>query len=594
MAKYLLQTLYLKARWVRDPNAQPGEFGMKKLSDDCLIEVIKDDETDTSEIKIIERPTIEFYTVDDELNCPHYNQMYIPKGLLTTHTVEYSKREFEMCKYLGIENEYRRLKSEANKHYMNWEDSRNARENFRKFMNEKVYKSPFLYGATTSIEEFYKTKFMLEHGNVPPKRLNVSYYDIETYIYHFKNKVDQNNPEAPINIITYYNNKYNHFYCLILEIDEIPAIQEVKENLNQFISEYIAEDFQDIPDVKLVFEFYDSEIMLMRRFMDLVHKDKPDFALAWNDNYDKKYIMGRMKKYNLNLSQEWCHPDIPDQYKQFQFIEDPERSEKPTFGAKSDDGKKDHSRLWDKTLCPGYTLFVDQMSLFSNMRKRSLERSYRLDAIAEKIVGANKVDLHEFGLTIRNAPFRDFKKFLKYSCRDTKLLYMIESKDNDLVNYLMLTDNSDFWNGVNVSIVIKNSYYMHFLKNGYEIGNTIDYGIKEKIDGALVQEPLLVDVPPLKINGKRTKIFRNVLDFDAKSLYPSLMNQGKIGKENQKYRIVNLVDENNMYKMSGQEFNQFLQTKDVAIIDMCEQLYGLPDIQTVLGDLEELLMGKEV
>ena len=593
MAKYLLQTLYLKARWIKDPNAQPGEFGMKKLSDDCLIEVIKDDETNTSEIKIIERPTIEFYTVDDELNCPHYNQMYIPKGLLTTHTVEYSKREYEMCKYLGIENEYKRLKAESNRHYMNWEDSKNARENFRNFMNEKVYKSPFIYGATTTIEEFYKTKFMMENGSVPPKQLNVSFYDIETYIYHFKNKVDQNNPEAPINIITYYNNKYNHFYCLVLEIDEIPAIQEVKQNLNQFISEYIAEDFQDMPDVKLIFEFYDSEIMLMRRFMDLVHKDKPDFALAWNDNYDKKYIMGRMKKYNLNLSKEWCHPDIPDQYKQFQFIEDPDRSEKPTFGSKSDDGKKDHSRMWDKTLCPGYTLFVDQMSLFSNMRKRSLERSYKLDAIAEKIVGANKVDLHEFGLTIRNAPFKDFKRFLKYSCRDTKLLSMIENKDNDLVNYLMLTDNSDFWNGVNVSIVIKNSYYMHFLQNGYEIGNTIDYGVKEKIDGALVQEPSLVDVPPLKINGKRTKIFRNVVDFDAKSLYPSLMNQGKIGKENQKYRVVNLVDENNLYKMSGQEFNQFLQTKDVAIIDMCEQLYGLPNIQTVLGDLEEMLMGEE-
>jgi hypothetical protein len=593
MAKYLLQTLYLKAKWVRDPNVAPGEFNMKKLSDDCLIEVIKDDETNTSEIKIIERPTIEFYTVVDHLNCKPYNEMYINKGALETHVVEYSKRELEICKYLGIENEYKTLKNNMNKHYMNWEDARNARNAFKTFMNEKVYKSPFIYGATIAIEEFYKTKFMLENGNTPPKKLNISFYDIETYIYHFKNKVDQNNPEAPINIITYYNNKYNHFYCLVLEIDEIPQIQEVKQNLQQYISEYIAEDFADMPDTQLFFEFYDSEVMLMRRFMNLIRRDKPDFALAWNDNYDKKYIMGRMKKYNLNLSEEWCHPDIPEQYRQFQFLEDPQRSEKPTFGGGGgDDNKKDHSRLWDKTLCPGYTLFVDQMSLFSNLRKRSLERSYKLDAIAEKIVHANKVDLHEFGLTIRNAPFKDFKRFLKYSCRDTKLLAMIENKDNDLINYLMLTDNSDFWNGVNVSIIIKNAYYMHFLKNGYQIGNTIDYGVKESIDGALVQEPSLVDVPPLKINGKRTKIFKNVVDFDAKSLYPSLMNQGKIGKENQKYRILNIVDENDVYKMSGQEFNQYLQTKDVAIIDMCNQLYGLPNIQDILGDFEEMLMDK--
>ena len=71
--------------------------------------------------------------------------------------------------------------------------------------------------------------------------------------------------------------------------------------------------------------------MLIRRFMNLVHSDKPDFALAWNDNYDKKYIMGRMKHYGLDLNKEWCHPDIPDQYKQFNFVEDGQRREKTSF-----------------------------------------------------------------------------------------------------------------------------------------------------------------------------------------------------------------------------------------------------------------------
>ena len=42
--------------------------------------------------------------------------------------------------------------------------------------------------------------------------------------------------------------------------------------------------------------------------------------------------------------------------------------------------------------------------------------------------------------------------------------------------------------------------------------------------------------------------------------------------------------------MSGQEFNQYLQTKDVSIIDMCHDLYGLPNIETVLGDLEEKIV----
>lgn len=592
MALFLLQSIYLKPVWVPDPDAQPGQFSMKKLSDDALIQVIKNDETNTSEIRIIERPTIEFYTVRDEANCKPFNEICIDASKVETHTVEYSKREFEMCKYLGIETEYRQLKQAANRRYPTWEMAQKARNEFRDFMNKKVYMSPYIYGASTTIEEFYKSKFMMENGSRPPRTFNMSYYDIETYIYKYNEKVDQNRPIAPINVITYYNTKYNHFYCLVLEIDEIPAIQEVKNNLQEYIREYILEDFEDIPDVKLHFEFYDSEIMLMRRFMNLIHLDKPDVALAWNDNYDKKYIIGRMKHYNLDVSQEWCHPDIPDQYKQFSFIEDKARSE--TSFTKKADGSKgtDYSRLWDKTICPGYTLFIDQMSLYANLRKRRTERSYKLGDIAEFEVNATKVNLHDFGLNIRNAPFKDFKRFLKYSCKDTKLLYMIENKNRDIGNFILKCGNSDVWDGVRVSIIIKNAYMFRMLNENKIIGNTVDYGVVEAIDGALVQKTELVDVPPVEIEGKKTMIFRNVVDFDAKSLYPSLMNQGKIGKENQKYRIMQIVDVDNKYLMSGNEFNQLLQTKDVSIVDLCETLYGLPSVTEVLANLQNYLEEK--
>lgn len=587
MSKSLLQTLYLKARWVKDPQAQPGQFDMMKLSDDALIMVIKDDETNSSEIKIIERPTIEFYTIKDPDSCKPYNEMYIKKDLVDTHVVEFSKRDAEICKYLGIYDEYQNLKREANKRHFDFEDSKRARDNFKNFMNEKVYKSPLIYGADVGIEEYYRTKFMLEHGDKTPKVLNISFYDIETYIYHFKTQVDQNNPEAPINIITYYNSKYKHFYCLILNIEEIKDIEVVKANLSSYIQEYILEDFKDDPEIKLNFEFYDSEILLIKRFHELINKDKPDFALAWNDNYDKKYIMGRERIHGLNIAQEWCHPDIPEQYRQMNFVEDGQRKEKGfNPGAKN---KKHHSRLWDKTLVSGYTLYFDQMSLFSNLRKRNIENSYKLDAIAEKIIHANKVDLHEFGLTIRNAPFKDFKTFLKYSCRDTRLISLIEDKDKDLQNYISLTENSDIWAGVNVSIVIKNAFYKRFCENGYVIGNTVDYGVKESIDGALVQDPLLVDAPSVEINGKKTKLFRNVVDWDAKSLYPSLMCQHKIGKENQRYRILNITDINGRFIMTGQDFNQFLQTQDVSIIELCNQLYGLPHINEILSDFERCI-----
>lgn len=590
--KFLLNTIYLRARWVKDPDAPPGGFNMKKLSDDCLIMVIKDSETNSSEIKIIERPTIEFYTIKDPNNCKPWNEMYIDKSLVDTHVVEFSKRDLEICRYLGIDNEFRRLKREMNRYFYGSEDYVAARNNFNNFLNENVYKSPYIYGADIAIEDFYKTRFMIENNHALPTKLNISYYDIETYIYHFKTQVDQNTPDAPVNIITYCNSKYNHYYALVLRLPEIEAQKEIEDDIQSYLEEYIKEDFEDNPEmyesIKVV--FFDSELLMIKAFMQLIHQDKPDFALAWNSNYDIKYMSGRLKMFGANLSETWCHPDIPELYRRYSYIEDSQRKEKSFFGGGGN--QKHYSRLWDKAIIPGYTLFFDQMSIYSNLRKRYIENSYRLDAIAEKEIKAHKVNLHEHNLTIRNAAFRDFKLFLKYSIRDTKLLEEIETKVQDLMQFISLADNTYIQDGVNVSIIIKNAFYMMFEEDNKVMGNTIDYGVREKIEGALVQDPLLVkDVPSVEIDGKKTKIYKNVLDFDAKSLYPSLMCQHQIGKENQRYRITNITDSNDQFVMTGQKYNEYLQTKDVSIFNLANELYGLPNLEEVLSDIEKQVMG---
>jgi len=592
MGKYILNSMYLKARWRKADKVNPySDFNMEKISDDCLIQVIKDDETNTSEVQIIERPTIEYYTVIDEQNCTKYNQMYIDRSLVEPHTVEYSKREGDICKYLGIYDEYKRLKAEANKYHMDPIAAKMDRDNFKRFMNQKVYMSPLIYEADLAIEDYYKTAFMKKHGSKLPRILNISYYDIETFIYRFKEQVDQNNPLAPISIITYYNNKQNHFYALVLFLDEIRQVQmEVQSDIDAYINEYIKEDFEKIPDCKINIKFFESERTMLQAFHQLIQQDKPDFAMAWNSNYDNKYMLGREKILGLDIPSLWCHPDIPEQYRQFSFFEDPQRKEK-VFNAGDDSGNKKHfSRLWDWIVAPGPTTYIDQMSLYSNLRKRSIERSYKLDAIAEKEIHANKVDLADFGYNIRNAIVKDFKIFLKYSMRDTALLHLLEERNHDLITYLSLADNTDTKNGVNVSIIIKNAFYNRFLDNDQVMGNTIDYGIKESIDGALVQDPLLLEVPPVEINGHKTKIFRNVVDWDAKSLYPSLMCQHQIGRENQRYRILNITDQYGNFIMSGQDYNQYLQTKDVSIIDLCHDLYDLPNLEDIIADVENKIV----
>lgn len=583
-SRYVLNTMYLKARWEKDPNAAPGQFGMKKIADDALIMIIKDSDKKYADIQIIEKPTIEWYSVKDPNSVPPYNEMMLDRDLVDVHVCEYSKREIEICKYLGIEKEYERLK----KQQYNYDG---GREEFNKFMNENVYKNPLVYGVDMDIEDFYKTKFIEENGSDLPQNLNISFMDIETDIYtNTSENIDQNNTQGEIIVITYFNNISMEYYALLLHREEaIPEQRKIIEDPNKYLKDWILDDYTEDPNIDFHIEWYDDERMLMQRWADLVHRDKPEFCLAWNSNYDYKYIMNRSKMLGMNTVELFCHPDVPQEYHILKYQEDADRKQQSFTNGKKKDIKH-FSRMWDWIVAPGYTCFLDQMSVYSNLRKRSIEKSYKLDFITEKELKIHKVDLHSFGLTIRNAPFKNYNIFLKYSIRDTFLLYKLENKLKDIRSFITLCDNTKLEKGMNVSFVIKNAFLSMFRRNNQVIGNTINYGVDESIDGAIVGDPKLNDSCPIEINGKKTQIYKSVIDFDAKSLYPSTMRQFRIGKNSAFTRITHVIDEYGKCLMSGAEFNQMLQVKDVAIIQLCNTLYDLPTVEDVLGMLESKLM----
>lgn len=583
MSKYILNTMYLKARWEKDPNVPMGQFNMKKICDDLLLMVVKDSDEKYSKLEMIPKPTIEWYSVKDPNTVPNYNQMMLDKDLVDVHIVEYSKRDQDICKYLGIEKEYEQLK----KNQYNYEGGRKA---FKDFMNEKVYKNPLIYGADMDLEDFYKTRFMEEHGSDLPSNLNISYMDIETDIYTPEDSeaIDQNNTLGEIIVITYFNNISKEYYALLAHRPDIPDQEEIVKNPTEYMKNWIIEDYKDDKDIDFHIEFFDDERMLIKRWSDLLHRDKPEFCLAWNSNYDYKYIMNRSKLLGMDTVELFCHPDVPMEYHVLKYQEDADRKKQDFSKGKKD--IKHFSRMWDWVVAPGYTCFIDQMSLYSNLRKRSIEKSYKLDYITEKELKIHKVDLHEFGLTIRNAPFKNYKIFLKYSIRDTFLLYKLEEKLKDISSFVTLSDNTKLEKGMNVSFVIKNAFWLMFEKNNQVIGNTIDYGISEKIDGAIVGDPLLNDGCPIEINGKKTQIYKFVTDFDAKSEYPSLMMQFRIGKNTAYTKITHVIDEYGKVLMSGKDFNQHIQTKETSLIQLCNKLYGLPTVEDVLGILENKLM----
>ena len=75
--------------------------------------------------------------------------------------------------------------------------------------------------------------------------------------------------------------------------------------------------------------------------------------------------------------------------------------------------------------------WFDQMLLYANLRKSGGQKeSYALDAIAYSELGKEKLEFGP-GETIKNLPWKNFKKFAEYNIRDVLLLYLLEQKNLD-------------------------------------------------------------------------------------------------------------------------------------------------------------------
>jgi DNA polymerase elongation subunit (family B) len=300
-----------------------------------------------------------------------------------------------------------------------------------------------------------------------------------------------------------------------------------------------------------------------------------------------------------------CHPEVPQKYRYVRYIID---EQKPSFGAKDADddedskkssnskGNKHPSRLWHWAMISGYTQFYDQMSLYSNMRKRSLLPSYKLDVIGENECGVNKVNFRKMGYTMQSVLHQNFPLFLAYAIKDTFVQKKIEEKVEDLDKYILFSGNTRFQKGTKISYVIKNVLMNSFMDNGWIIGNTIEYDIREKAPGAIVSRPELMLKKGLSLNGVESNVYEFVIDFDAASQYPNLMIAFNIAKNTIHNCIFSVVankkgaDSSHEKHISGGEaFNTALQTIDTSLFDLGTTYFGLPTVTDLMKEIESVL-----
>lgn len=535
---------------------------------DCILCTIKNCDTGETHLRIFPEPEIDFY-VTKTFSENAYPKIFLEKDKLIKHTCLYRDRDKELLRALNL---YQRGMELKRTDYMA----------YREFLEQHVRNSPYLYCADTNIEDYYKTEFEIRYGNPEIIPLKKSYFDIEVDVMEYDST--EADPRTPISAISYYIPETNIFHELLLVYEDNEGQKYVRSNTIDFIQKYLMNAEIKDPDLSFNIQFFENESDLIRYFFNIFHEEKCDFLTAWNSPFDVKYTLGRAVLLGMSIPDLICSPEIPNEFKRVIYNEDPDRNRK---------SDKYFHRLWDWIDMANYTMIVDQMSLYSNLRKRYQFQSYSLYSITKADLGITKVNLPEYGVTIRNAHVKNYPIFVQYSIMDTYLLHLLEERNNDLGSYISLCKNTRISKGVNISIVIKNILYKDFLLNGKIIGNNITYPIWNNIPGAIVASPDNINIKNIEVFGeKSTLIFDNIIDFDAKAEYPTIMRSWNICKNTVKRRFTTLVSSDNPENiiMTGEDYFKALETLDTSLFDICSNVFDLPSIESLIEDIEEEIL----
>lgn len=277
-----------------------------------------------------------------------------------------------------------------------------------------------------------------------------------------------------------------------------------------------------IPDCNLI--LVASEKELIQKFFELLKKEDIDVITGWNVKlFDIPYIIGRARLFFEDSEiQSW----LP-----FNILKERE----------TNIGGVDY-RIFE---FPGYTI-LDYMDLYKKFSGTSQE-SYALNFIAKAELDAQKLDYAEYG-SLREFYTKNFQRFAEYNIQDVQLVEQLDNK-------LRLIDLA-----VSIAYEAKIPFDVVFFAT--RIWGTIccDYLMRKNI------------IPPIQTTyakddqfvGAYVKevapgLYKNVVSFDATSLYPSIIMGWNISPETCTKKDFSLNADDFLVKNQNSQIPEFIQ-----------------------------------
>jgi len=344
------------------------------------------------------------------------------------------------------------------------------------------------------------------------KPLKYCFLDIETYsVDHFP---DIENPTHVVNVITCWDNFSKKFHTFGIK----PYTGKGRDDLN--------------------YVYCKDEREMFIKFLEYLENDFPDILSGWNSEFfDIPYIVNRMERV---LGQEFVNRLSPLKRVHFRVI-------KGKFG-------REQKRYYiDGVACLDYLDVYKRFCL-------KLRESYKLDAIGQVELGDRKIDYG--GVSLATLSDEDWNTFIDYNIQDVNLLVRLEEKLQyiPLLRTLSYVGLTTLEGAMGTIQVINGALTIRARKRNEIISTFIRNADTGKNPGAYVAEP-------------KRGFKKNVVSFDANSLYPNVMISLNTSPETKVGKIERTTDKNvtiqhvtgKLFELSKPDFVKFLKNEQCSI-----------------------------
>ena len=333
-------------------------------------------------------------------------------------------------------------------------------------------------GSTNYVAQFIQEKYP-NQINFDISKINIVSFDIEVDISD--GYPDMNIADKQITSIAYKSSRSGDYHLLgRKDYDKSKTLLDIDPDNIHFMK-------------------FDTEELLLRRFKQLWMNDYPDIVTGWNVEYfDIQYIITRM---NSLFGDEFAR-DLS-----------PWRSLRQT-------GREFFGKMQQTYQISGVAV-VDYMDAFKKFGyKYGPQESWKLDHIANVVLGEKKLDYSEYG-TLTELYEQNPQLYLDYNLKDTWLIQRFE----DETGLLSLVATVAYGGGVNFNDAFgtvgiwETTMYRRLLKEGRVPPLKEGPGARAgDLVGGYVKDPK-VGMHPW------------VVSFDLNSLYPHLMLQYNMSPE---------------------------------------------------------------